>query len=53
MIGAKKITVWIWKLIHMEGLWKGIFTCCWFTRRARNVWVEKQSIFSFSWDFDE
>jgi hypothetical protein len=41
MIGAKKVTVWIWKLINMEGLWKGIFASCGFTHGARNAWVKK------------
>ncbi len=45
MIGAKKVTVWIWKLINMKGLWKGIFACYVFTRRARNAWVEKNKVF--------
>jgi hypothetical protein len=37
MIGAKKVTVWIWKLIKIEGLWKGIFACCGFTCMAKNT----------------
>jgi hypothetical protein len=29
----------------MEGLWKRIFICCWFTHWARNAWVEKNKVF--------
>jgi hypothetical protein len=32
-----KFNVWIWKLINIEDLWKGIFACCDFTRGGRNV----------------
>jgi hypothetical protein len=48
MIGAKKVVVWIWKLINMNGLCKGIFACCGFTCGGLETseW-KKQGIFFF------
>jgi hypothetical protein len=45
MLCAKKVALWIWKLINMEGLWKGIFACFGFAHSARNAWVETRRYF--------